>query len=531
MKKGIAIPLIAILAAAVLALGVLYYTSNQDKTRQLEAAGANTADITAQIDALNAAVAEKSAQIEALSAEAAEKSAQIEALGADIAGKNEQIEKLTADVAEKTALIQTYFDDDLQPKPLNDSQIYIIRVNGETVTKKQVRASVNGVISQNEYLNQMYAMFGMQASYPTDAATITPQVISAYVEYLVKLQKARELGLDQLTDEETARIQTQTDESWQKYLGQVADYYFPNQKLEGEALEAEAMKYIERDGLNTRDDYLKNATEEVLLEKLQASAIRDVTVSDEEVKALYDEKVAADEKTYSASPASYGTAANGNSVVYYAPAGYRHVKHILIKLLDADSKAIDEKKTALTSAQSALTKAQSALTGAAEDADKAALQAAVDDAQKAVDEAQAAVDAATEAAFANIQAKTDEVYALAKAEGADFDALVKEYSQDSKSAPATYVLSKDSTNFVAPFTAGAMALENVGDVSEPVRTTYGYHIIKYVGDVAEGPVAYESVQEALTKEALTAKQEKTFDEAVAAWIAAATVKTYPEKMK
>lgn len=411
-----------------------------------------------------------------------------------------------------------------------DNARIVIDVNGETVTKKQVSASINNAISQNEYMNQLYAMFGMQGSYSTDAATLTPQVIDAFVQNLVKTQKAKELGLDQFTDEEKAHIQEHADESWQSYLKEVAEYYFPDQKLEGEALEAEALKYIEQNGLSGKDVFVDAATEEVLLEKLEADAIKDVTVSDEEVKALYDEKVAADKETYTASPASYGTAVSGGTQVYYAPAGYRNVKHILIKLTDEDSKAVDEKQTALTTAQTALTDAQTALTNAAEDADKAALQAAVDEAQKAADEAQAAVDTATEAAFAAIQAKTDEVYALAKAEGADFDALVKEHSQDD-GAPEFYAISKDSTNFVEPFVTGAMTLENVGDVSEPVRTTYGYHIIKYVSDVAEGPVAYESVQEALTKDALTAKQDKTFEDAVAAWIAAANVKTYPEKMK
>ena len=81
-----------------------------------------------------------------------------------------------------------------------------------------------------------------------------------------------------------------------------------------------------------------------------------------------------------------------------------------------------------------MTDAQSALDSAAEDADMAALQTALDEAQKAADEAQAAYDEAKAAAFANIKEKTDEIYALAAAEGADFDALVSEYSTDSMPA-------------------------------------------------------------------------------------------------
>ncbi len=412
-----------------------------------------------------------------------------------------------------------------------DNARIIIDVNGETVTKQSVSNSVNSVISQNEYMNQMYSMFGMSASYSTDSATITPQVIEAYVENLVSLQKAKALGLDQFTEEEQAKIKENADSDWASYLSQVAQAYFPDQTLEGEALEAEALKAIEQHGLSGRDTFDQSAADAMLLDKLKEYAIKDVAVTDEEVTALYDEKVAADQEKYTADPVSYGTAVSNGTAVYYAPAGYRNVKHILIQLTDEDSAAVDEKEKASTDAKTALTDAQAALENAEEGADTAALQTAVDEAQKAADEAAAALEAATDAAFANIKGKADEVYALATAEGADFDALVKEYSQDSESAPEYYVVSEGSTVFVAPFVTGAMALEKVGDISEPVRTDYGYHIIKYCGDVAEGPVALEGVREALASEALTAKQESTYADAVAAWTEEADVKTYPEKMK
>ena len=411
-----------------------------------------------------------------------------------------------------------------------DNARIIVDVNGETVNKQTVKNAVNSVISQNEYMNQMYAMFGMSASYPTDSATLTPQVIEAYVGNLVSMQKAKALGLDQFTEEEQAKIKESADSDWASYLSQIAQSYFPDQALEGEALEAEALKTIEQYGLSGRDAIDQSAADSLLLDKLKEYAIKDVAVSEEEIAALYDEKVAADQATYTETPASYGTAVSNGTAVYYTPAGYRNVQHILIQLTDEDSAAVDEKKTASTAAQTALTNAQTALTNAEEGADTAELQAAVDAAQQAADEAAAALEAATESAFANIKGKADEVYALATAEGADFDALVKEYSQDSDTAPEYYVVSEGSTVFVEPFVTGAMALAQIGDISEPVRTEYGYHIIKYCGDVAEGPVALEAVRETLASEALTEKQENTYADAVAAWIDEADVKTYPERM-
>ena len=410
-----------------------------------------------------------------------------------------------------------------------DNARVIVDVNGETVTKQQISNAVNNTISQNEYMNQLYAMFGMTGSNPTDTATIIPQVIDAYVENLVSLQKAKELGLDQMTEEEQAKIQEHADEDWKTFLNQVAQNYFPGLTLEGEALEAEAQKYIDEYKLATKADFVDSATKEVLLEKLEADTVKDVVVTEEELAAGLEERVAADQETYTQDPNAYGSAVNKGTVAYYAPAGYRMVKHILVKLEDADSTAISDKEKAKTEAETALTNAKTALEEAAEDADKDALQSAVAEAEKAVQEATAAVTEATEAAFANIQAKVDEVYAKATAEGADFDALIKEYSTDSM-PEAGYAVKEGFTDFVESFVTASMGLANVGDVSEPVRSNYGVHIIKYVGDVAEGPVALDTVRASLEAELLTAKKNATYTDAVKAWTDAANVKTYPEKM-
>ena len=410
-----------------------------------------------------------------------------------------------------------------------DNARTIIDVNGETVTKLQVSNAVNNAISQNEYMNQLYAMFGMTGSAPTDKASITPQVISAFVENLVSLQKAKELGLDQYTDEDKAKIQEETDKDWQSYLSQVANAYFPDQELEGEALEAEALKYIEENGLATKDQIAESATEEVLLEKLRDYAVKDVAVTEAELEALLNDKITADMEEFAADANAYGDAVNGDETVYYAPAGYRQIKQILVALQSDDSTAITTAEGALTTAQNNLTTAQDALTNAAEDADKDALQAAVDEAQKAVDEAQKAVDEAEAAAFANIQDKVNDIYAKATAEGADFDALQAEYNEDTVK-DKTYAVCAGYSSFVEAFTNGAMALQNVGDVSEPIKSTYGYHIIKYVADVQEGAVTLDAVRDTLATEALSSKQEETYNAALAAWTEEANVKTYPEKM-
>lgn len=63
----------------------------------------------------------------------------------------------------------------------------------------------------------------------------------------------------------------------------------------------------------------------------------------------------------------------------------------------------------------------------------------------------------------------------------NFDELMAKYSEDpgSKSQPEGYTFAHNSGTMMQEFDDGGWALK-VGEVSEPVRTDYGYHIIKRV---------------------------------------------------
>ena len=72
----------------------------------------------------------------------------------------------------------------------------------------------------------------------------------------------------------------------------------------------------------------------------------------------------------------------------------------------------------------------------------------------------------------------NEVYEKAK-KGEDFSELAKEYSCDENTRYNGGILPFFGLgNMVLPFEEAAFALNNIGDVSEPVKTRFGYHIIK-----------------------------------------------------
>ena len=77
--------------------------------------------------------------------------------------------------------------------------------------------------------------------------------------------------------------------------------------------------------------------------------------------------------------------------------------------------------------------------------------------------------------------QADQVLALAKS-GQNFAALAKKYSQDPGSAQNGGSLGWiDRSGFVAPFADALFNIKAVGDIVGPVKTQYGYHIIRLDG--------------------------------------------------
>jgi parvulin-like peptidyl-prolyl isomerase len=76
-----------------------------------------------------------------------------------------------------------------------------------------------------------------------------------------------------------------------------------------------------------------------------------------------------------------------------------------------------------------------------------------------------------------------------------------------------------------------MALQKAGDVSEPVRTSAGLHILRYNSDVPAGPVALETVREALSAEALESLKYDAYDAQLAKWVEEAGITYHREALQ
>ena len=420
-----------------------------------------------------------------------------------------------------------------------DDATEIIRMGDQVITKKEVLAQ-----AEQELYDQysMYSMFGYSydVSDPENIESAKTAAVDTLKTSLALTAKAKELGLDQLSDEELESVKTTAQANLDSVIASAKAYVEGGSEMDETAL-AEAAAKMAEDAGYTLDAYIAQGTTDAISAKLKEYAVKDVAVTDEEIQAEYDSRVESHKSTYSESAGTWASAANNNSTLYYTPAGVRRVKQILIKFKDEDKTAIDDAKTKLNDANTAVTTAQAKVDAAQgtvdtegiSDEDKAkaeetlsAAKQELEDADKALLAANQAVTEATDKAFANIDEKADAVLAQLAEEGADWQKIMDENNEDEgmKDNEKGYAVATGMTNFDAAFVDAAMALEKIGDISPKTKGSYGYYIIRYESDEAEGPVALDAVKETLSSSLLSTKQNDTYKATVAQWVEEAGIK-------
>lgn len=115
-------------------------------------------------------------------------------------------------------------------------------------------------------------------------------------------------------------------------------------------------------------------------------------------------------------------------------------------------------------------------------------------------------DMKDEAAKAEAKKKIEGILEKARA-GEDFAALAKEYSEDpgSKDIGGEYTFGRGK--MVKPFEDTAFSLE-VGKISDPVETTFGYHIIKLSEKIPAETKEFDEVKELLIKDLANRKKSQ-----------------------
>ena len=364
------------------------------------------------------------------------------------------------------------------------------------------------------------------------------------INEVIMQAKIAELGIA-LTDEEAAAAEEDAQSDWDNAISsyisqQHSDLTDESSQEDKDAANAEAVQYFNDLGYSP-ESLKENYKQYALYDKLEATIVQDVTVTDEEVEALYQELVESDRALYESDIAAYvdynnyvdqmatyamyyGTDSSMD-YAWYRPAGFRAVKHILLPVDDELMQTYQDLQARLEEQVEAATEGDEESAAAAEetaDAEATAEPTEEPVTQEQVDEAKAAI-------LASIADKIDEIYAKIE-EGVDFDELIAEYGVNEDGTASDpgmtsepyktsgYEVSSASTNYVAPFVEAAFSVDNVGDVSAPYISSYGVHIVKYIADIPAGPIEMtEAQREAKRTELLTSKQNELYTATMDQW--------------
>lgn len=417
--------------------------------------------------------------------------------------------------------------------PEVDKQTVVLEVNGQPFRKGDVQQLIDNELDYQAYLYSYQYGEMLDRDDPELLSYVQDAAFDSIVQRAVIEEKLQKDGYASLTLEEETAVQTNAQAEYDSYIEEVLAYDLADSELSDEEKRAEAEKLLPQLGYPSMAMLLEQERIAAAEDKLYQEIVKDVTLSEEELIAAYDQYVANAKADYDFDIGYFESDVSMGADIYYYPAGYRYVKHILIAFPDEEYDALMSLTTDVLLAQQKLSDAQSALDEADEPGKETAL-AAHQEAETALTDADKKLKDAQETAYAALQPRVEEVQA-AIAAGEDFDALIEKYGEDEgmKVEPAKtkgYVIGVQSTNYVDAFYEGAMSLTTVGEVSQPVRTEYGVHLIKYTEEIPEGAVPFDSVRAQLAVDELAYRQDQVYQAAVDAWVKEADVKMYKNRM-
>ena len=380
----------------------------------------------------------------------------------------------------------------------------------------KVIATVNGknlynrdfLVNYNYYIS-MYEQNGITIDTSTEegkaqAESIKQGVRSEMVRIEVARQLAEAAGYMKFTDAEKATLRTNFNTKVKASIDGIITELkttAPN-ATSAELTKAATDKFWKQVGM-TSDQAFKTVLDQSGIDKYQTAY--DIKPA---IKDAYDTVKAAQKATYTATAETSGTAgsttyesdiAAGSLILYNLPNNIR-VKHILIKLTDADAQTVSDWRSAAVNEEGA--------SDAAKD--------------KAVDKKRDAL------VKKSLGTEANKVLALVNKKGSDFNKLIETYGKDPGMSDAGdsktngYLLCPTS-GYVKEFLAAAIKLKTVGQTTGLVATDYGYHIIKLVKKIPAGFVPLSTLSATQQAEIIKKANLMAYDAMITEKVAVAKI--------
>lgn len=324
---------------------------------------------------------------------------------------------------------------------------------------------------ENSYQNSLsYASsYGYDTSTEEGVAQFRDYLLDNLISGAMKIYQAKLAGIT-LTEEELA---TAKDTAQKNYDDTVASFEEQATKAGATNVEAYAKtlftKALVQNNTTVRKlqaDMLKDAQNETLVTKHRTALLEGVKLTDEELLAKYTEVLADQKVMFDKTPSDYFTYETYAQYGYNAPPVYVPAGFFRVRhILVAD-----------------------------------------------------------EATAKLVKEKIDA--------GEDFETLLAEYNTDpgmqSADNAAGYLVG-EGASFVEPFLNAALALAKDGDVSDPVQSDYGWHIIKRISSEPAHEIAYADVKEGFDLYEQSLYQQQYYSDIVSKWVADASLVTrYPD---
>ncbi len=366
-----------------------------------------------------------------------------------------------------------------------DAAQVALTVNGEEITAAKVE----------EYAQLLYNNgFTENVDYT--------QAVTYLTEETILKQKIKEFSLDQYTDDEKAAFNLDAQAQWEADIAAYVEYYLTEDTEEARAQAREdAIAYYEAYNYN-QEAILDNLLLSESYTRLQNYILegKDTAVTEEDIAAAFQEYALQDKEMF-----------EGNVYMYelyqmyygyeswYQPEGFRGVTHILLPVDEA----------LLTAWQDARALSEEAEEGAENTAD---------------------VEAARQAVLDSCKEQIDAIYSRLE-NGESFEALIAEYGTDDGMKNEEYLkngyaVHPDSMSYDADFVAGAFSekVQKVGDVSDPVVSQFGIHILQYVKEIPGGPVEMtDAIHDEILEYLTSSKENSFYSEAVGGWVSASEI--------
>ncbi len=400
----------------------------------------------------------------------------------------------------------------------------------EPVAEDALLVTINGEeIRQNDAELQFWISYvASQTGGQMDADTVNRTAMQLAMQYKLLGMELEKQGKT-MTEEEKTAVEEGAKASWESAVADImAQEYGIGEDASEEdktAARADALDFILTNYGYTEESYMAEnlAYAHVLWVSQTTSqlAAEGVEATDAEVEEYFNSLVEEGRNLVGDDAAAYEFyAAYQGYDSKYIPAGFRGIIHILLK---ADEELLKNYQD-LSDRLAAQTEAAAAQ--AEETAAEATEAPAEETAPEATEEpvTQEMVDAARQAVLDSVKEQTDEIKAKLEA-GTSFEDLIREYGtddgmKDEATLAKGYPVHADSIMWDPVFQETAMALEKVGDISEPVVSDFGVHILKYLRDIPEGAVEVseeekEAMRQDLIRQKINEKVNAQIEQALA----------------